>query len=742
MTKQNFLLGKGERLTSDIVGKSGGAPKAPPYTFAEARARLSPKLERVVEQLDTLPDAAYPKDQAIISLTMNPEYIAKSYYPQALLSAAGVTPVGSRPKRVKPEKRSKNREPIEMVTTELFVAGPRDVIRHWKDSIANWRESGPGGKDLVSIEDISAPTTYDKIKGTLPKKGNLTFEVVLHTDELLGENFVLHEFREYVRQLGIEASFERRFYAGGLCFLELDAPAKLAQDIATFSIVRTLREMPRLRMLRPTIRSSSIPSQALLLPADSALEPSISVAVFDGGVPADHPLTNWVKPIDGPGVGSPHPGLLKHGVGVSSALLFGHIDPTQPIPRPYCNVDHYRVLDDEPGQNPHELYEVLERIEKILTDKRYDFVNLSMGPRVPVEDDDVHAWTSVLDDRFGKSDTLAAVAVGNDGEGDPALGLNRIQVPADCVNALAVGACDSPGATWQRAPYSSVGPGRSPGLMKPDVVEFGGSMARPFLVVSDHNKPSLEATGGTSFAAPSTLRLATGVKAHFGDGLGQLAIRALLVHSSESSSHPIEEVGWGRIARTLDDIVVCDDDTVRVVYQGTVSAAKYIRAPIPVPTGELAGNVTISATLCYKSLTDPHHPSNYTRSGLTVAFRPHDQKFKNEKQLHPNTKSFFGSSHPGMEEDELRRDAMKWENCAHDSHQFRGTSLRNPCFDIHYNARLEGRDFSPQHPLPYALVVSVQAKKIGDLYDQIVRKYATRLEPLRPTVAIPLKTKI
>ena len=80
-------------------------------------------------------------------------------------------------------------------------------------------------------------------------------------------------------------------------------------------------------------------------------------------------------------------------------------------------------------------------------------------------------------------------------------------------------------------------------------------------------------------------------------------------------------------------------------------------------------------------------------------------------------------------------------NCAHDSHQFQ-VPVCAILFDIHYNARLEGRDFSPQHPLPYALVVSVQAKKIGDLYDQIVRKYATRLEPLRPTVAIPLKTKI
>ena len=71
---------------------------------------------------------------------------------------------------------------------------------------------------------------------------------------------------------------------------------------------------------------------------------------------------------------------------------------------------------------------------------------------------------------------------------------------------------------------------------------------------------------------------------------------------------------------------------------------------------------------------------------------------------------------------------------------FRGSSLRNPCFDIHYNARLECRNFAPDKRLPYAMVISVHAINIADLCDQVVRKYATQLEPLRPTVEIPLRT--
>lgn len=92
-----------------------------------------------------------------------------------------------------------------------------------------------------------------------------------------------------------------------------------------------------------------------------------------------------------------------------------------------------------------------------------------------------------------------------------------------------------------------------------------------------------------------------------------------------------------------------------------------------------------------------------------------------------------------MTEDELRKDAWKWENCLHATKTLRGNSLRNPAFDIHYNARLEGRDFRPSEPLSYAMIISVHAKNSADLYDQVVRRYVTQLEPIRPVIDIPVR---
>ena len=109
MTKRNFLLGKGERLIEDVVGVRGGGPKQHPYTFEEARTRLTPSLDRVISVISDLPLEACPDDQAAAIVTLNPEYIAKSYYPDDLFRALGIEPVGSRPKRITPEKRSRGR---------------------------------------------------------------------------------------------------------------------------------------------------------------------------------------------------------------------------------------------------------------------------------------------------------------------------------------------------------------------------------------------------------------------------------------------------------------------------------------------------------------------------------------------------------------------------------------------------------------------------------------------------------
>ena len=88
---------------------------------------------------------------------------------------------------------------------------------------------------------------------------------------------------------------------------------------------------------------------------------------------------------------------------MSSAFLFGPIQPNGTAARPFAYVDHLRVLDkDAETEDPLELYRTLGFVEQVLLSRQYQFINLSLGPDLPIEDTDVHAWTSVIDDLLRK----------------------------------------------------------------------------------------------------------------------------------------------------------------------------------------------------------------------------------------------------------------------------------------------------------------------------------------------------
>ena len=90
------------------------------------------------------------------------------------------------------------------------------------------------------------------------------------------------------------------------------------------------------------------------------------------------------------------------------------------------------------------------KVDCVLNRERYSFVNLSIGPDISVMDDDVSYWTVALDERFTGSQFIPTIAAGNSGLMDAASGLNRIQPPADAINALSVGQWTGPLARGRR----------------------------------------------------------------------------------------------------------------------------------------------------------------------------------------------------------------------------------------------------------------------------------------------------
>jgi hypothetical protein len=505
--------------------------------------------------------------------------------------------------------------------------------------------------------------------------------------------------------------------------------------------------MPELRQLRPMAWSGALRSGSpfdIKIEDVAPLNPELRVAVFDGGVPKDCLPSGLVRRKRIPGsIGAAVPACQAHGVGVTSAVLYGSLAPGQPLPKPFTSVDHYRVIDtDTANDSQGHYFDVLNRIMNVLRQNNYQFVNLSLGPDLPIEDDEVHVWTASLDDHFSDGKTLVTVAAGNTGENDWDAGNARVQAPADGVNVLSVGAADSSEEKWKRATYSSIGPGRSPGIVKPDILAFGGSKKHPFWVPDMERQGRTVPIQGTSFAAPLALRAAIAIRTHLGPVIEPLALKALLIHHSEPLAFEQREVGWGRLPTDFENMITCPDGTVHVLYQGTLEPGKYLRARVPLPASGVSGDLKLRATFCYATETDPQDPINYTRAGLEITFRPDKTKFtKTAGKLsqQPASKPFF-SVGGYQTEDELRRDAHKWEPCLKATRNFRSTSLNDPSFDIHYNARKAGANDLRAQSIPYALVLTIHARQTKDLYNKVTQRYRTILQPLNPILQIPLRT--
>ena len=151
--KLNFLLGYGERLMESVPFVRGGGEKGLPYTFAQAQARLTKMAATTALEVAEIPREACPKDEAVCMVTLHPEYLARSYYPETFFREAGLDPVGSKATRLIPERRSLQRDPELADSTIYFAAGSRTNIAKLQQRLSRSRglrsEFPAGGQQRV-----------------------------------------------------------------------------------------------------------------------------------------------------------------------------------------------------------------------------------------------------------------------------------------------------------------------------------------------------------------------------------------------------------------------------------------------------------------------------------------------------------------------------------------------------------------------------------------------------------------
>lgn len=730
--KTNYLIGKAEELTRITPPPKMDPQSRDIYTVQEVIERLRPQLNQVGAELLTLDEKQCPRGYGVARMTLHPSYIAKGHFPKRLLRDMGVRSIGSQAAEVMPDKWMRKGAPEKSPSTSIFIAGKIDNIVAYGQKLGEFNDGSYAVEDLMKVWSFETISASSKLKENASSKPGY-FEIGVQFIPGSTTEFIKKSVVSYAHELGFETKENLSLEVSNLWFLPIIGDVNKAIDIAKHAFVRVVRPMASLRSFRPLVRSMPGSSKAKLTTAPP-IASDVRVAILDGGLPEQHALGAWLNEyrLSDP-TSMDHPDGPDHGLWVTSAYLFGPLSHENEASRPYSYVDHHRILDREISQeDPLELYRTLTHIEDILISRQYEFINISLGPDLPIDDDEIHPWTSLIDSYLADGETFLTIAAGNNGEGDQLLGLDRIQVPSDSVNAIAVGASDSVGANWKKATYSASGPGRAPGRVKPDLLAFGGSHNEYFHVLNSGLFPELVPQRGTSFAAPYLLRKAVGIRAVFGHSISPLAIKALLINSAQTNSQDQSQVGWGSVSDEVETLIQSPDGVAKILYQGELTPGKYLRVPVPVPKSGIKGMVKIKATCCFSTQVDPQDTSMYTKAGVEISWIPKEGKKK---------EPFFQQVKKATEA-ELRRDAAKWESVLHAEKPKNGRILDNPAFEIHYMARSSGASVNGADSIKYAFVVTLEAPKHPEVFTDILDAYSEVLSEFEPRVVTDVEINV
>ncbi|MGL4820081.1 MAG: S8 family peptidase, partial [Bacilli bacterium] len=451
---------------------------------------------------------------------------------------------------------------------------------------------------------------------------------------------------------------------------------------------------------------------------------------------------------------------VDHGTAVAGVVLYGDLNQYERntnLSDPMVTVESFRVL---PKSNPADLdlYEAIDFIEAIVpTRNDIDVYNLSFGPAGPIVDDEISRFTFSLDQLAWNYKKLFVVAVGNDGE--QMSPYNRVQAPADLVNGLGVGAYTfNQNGEKIRAPYSCIGGGREGCKVKPDVVAFGGDSHYPMHLLST-NQDDVCLQAGTSFSAPVIASKAAEILGRCNQ-FNPLVARALIVHSARNPNQVDNEMGYGIVDLTVDEMLQCKSNHVTVIYSSALNPAAYAKLPIPLPVNaSIDGDVHLTWTITTLSKANPLHIEDYTESAVEDTFYPHHKKF-NFKKDNKNKKHHLeddadiisrleaegwirstwpaSSSPEQYQSEQARRGELKWDTVVKKWKRMRISSLERPHLVLHGMGRNGSSD-----RIDYATVITISTPKYqGNLYEDILNEYSV-LEPVfirnRNEVLLPVR---
>lgn len=739
------LLVRGETLKLDITRKSSFRPKKWPTSLQDAATRVIAQSSAAAAALEATPQRYLGQD-TILEIVLYDYALAPSAYPARLFQDCGFIHVGS---AVRNNART------------VYVAIPDDglqaLIRTARNAETAIKEVQEG---IHAVDTVAVAHGTARDQPTPAQDDDRLVELVLHGQRgpagqpMAAGNDTIDSVRALVAASGgsVEDRWIRR--SDTTTFVPARIGTEGLAEIVRHNTVRIGQSMPQLRRLPEQIPLDELPLTFSVPGAgQDHTVPPLKVAVFDGGVDADSPV--WQGQVDSYEIGAPAPNVhsLAHGALVTSSMLYGHLTGNALPPPANLKITHYAAIPQYGHEQDLQMYWLLDTMAQIIRSNDYDVVLICIGPDLIVTDDHIDRWTSTIDQLSFEEDVLFVVAAGNNGELDPAAKMNRLLVPGDTVNGIAVGATGNPSGT-SRAPYSATGPGRTPAQILPTGIAFGGSVEEPFIAV-DNDGARLQFQG-TSCAAPQVVhglaRAATRLGLHYRTAT---VLRCSAIHFADKlRGQQPDDVGYGHLPLDYPEIEYNKAHVVHVMYQGETTRGELETLVIPMPEG-MPGPVRLRLTLVSTSEVNSSDAGDYVGAGLDVKFRPDADVFefsppqegpdaarskvtvntRREPQraaglleagwtqaAHPKTQKWTVETKPEV----ILRAGGKWESVRVIDHKSNNAPVR-PRIELRHLSRKRAVLTQGTPPLKWTMLVTLECPEGTELYQAVRAQFPTLL---------------
>lgn len=384
-----------------------------------------------------------------------------------------------------------------------------------------------------------------------------------------------------------------------------------------------------------------------------------TVGVIDTGVRELKTLDSWIVGksdfLDYDKQDVSH-GTFIAGLAVASADLNTH-DVFKEDP---CKVFDLGLHPTEPSDYvsyyPKGFVDFLEQLDFEIVEAKKKGVrvfNMSLAVESVVSDDSYGYFAAFVDELSVKHDVVFVISAGN--LSGPHIykqwpskaldvlamlaeykypGKDRIYQPAESVHSVTVGALNPPDASGALVPaqYSRRGPGCALG-QKPDVAHVGGKYHVDSGLYSFSPDGNVVSGSGTSYAAPLVAKILANIDHKIQGKISREALRALLVHYCDLPAGLKEKslkgiarqfVGHG-IPASSNDILVCDDHEITLVFNGVLTRRKELNFDFAWPASlvneEGACRGSVSLTLVYTPTINEDFGAEYVRVNLDAYLR-------------------------------------------------------------------------------------------------------------------------